>query len=318
MKRQDRDRTREGKWGAAALALAAFAALAVHGEAARGEPAAPAVPSEAACETLSSDHGKSAASSEKLRRCCDRVFSEAAASARKELDSGAIRFRAAAKGGLVCVDELQKGGQLARRNVITGGATGLRSVTALAFAEVKGRPQLFVGEGDKGQDRVLAFNYRFDGNLPPEREWRKAGLPRSAWMVADGEDLLVLGSDSKIRRVRLELNDLALKEEEKSRAHMEISVDGAGELVALGASSRLGRIFALGSDGNVHVLASNGIGKVAPESSWKAEGVASPVSLVVREDVPAKDVVVEVRGADGSVFSARYSWAPSVDSQGSP
>lgn len=303
-------RWREGTPGAAALALAAFAALFADRVPARAEPAAAAVPSEAACEALSSDHGKSAASSEKLRRCCDRVFSEASASARKELDLGAVRFRAAAKGGLVCVDELQKGGQFTRRNVITGGATGLKSVTALAFAEVKGRPQLFVGDSDKGQDRVLAFNYRFDGNLPPEREWRKAGLPRPAWIVADGEDLLVLGADSKIRRVRLELNDLALKDEEKSRAHMEISVDGAPELIAVASSPRLGRIFALGADGSVHVLASHGVGKVAPESSWKAEGVASPVSLGVREDTAAKDVVVEVRGADGSVFEARYSWVP--------
>lgn len=300
-----------GGKAAARAALASYAAMVLAGApASAAEPAAAAIPSEAACETLSSDHGRSAASSEKLKRCCDRVFSAAAPAARKVFDLGATSFRAAAKGGLVCVDEFKSGGQLARRNVITGPGTGLGNVTALAFGEVKGRPQLFVGESDKGHDRVLAFNYRFDGNVLPEREWRKAGLPRSSWLVADGEDLLILGADSKVRRVRMELNDLALKDEEKSRAHMEISVDGAPELLAVASSPRLGRIFALGADGSVHVLASHGVGKIAPESSWKAEGVVSPVSISVREDAAAKDVVVEVRGADGSVFEARYSWAP--------
>ena len=275
----------------------------------------PREPSQAVCEGLTLDRVRSAHTSRNMKVCCDRIFRNASVQNRSELNLGTSQFTAAGAGKLVCIDEwsFPKGDKSqpkwVRRNVISGPNTGLSAVTALTFVPHSARPQILIADGEE-HPRVVTFNYRFDGNVYPEREYRRVG---SSPVFALGIDeargnLVILSRDGRLRKVSLAYNDLGLRPEERSKVDAETSEAYAiREPSAFGMSSVLGRVFVLDTEGKLSTLNLKDEWKEEPIESILDSGVSDPQSFKVSEDPQSGEVRVEITDSKVATYSLLIS-----------
>lgn len=247
--------------------------------------------SAGACENLSQDRARSSSTSGRLKSCCARAFREASASARAKLEIGNSRFVAAGFGKLLCIDEWalpttpEGKPKWVRRNAITGPNAGLSAITAVSFVAGSSRPQILVADGEE-RPRVVTFNYRFDGNVYPEREYRSVGVAAVHTIALDEDrgNLILLGRDGRVRRVSLSYNDRGLREEERCRVDAETTeAEAVGEPFAMSVSRRLGKALILDTAGKLTVL--------PLRTDWKREAIETTLDTGVH--LPSAFRVVE-------------------------